>query len=73
MAGALNLHRRHEGRITYGRDSNADALGVGSVAIDVIPEVDCVDADDEPWTTDQRGPPRLETGGTTCDVGAFEV
>jgi hypothetical protein len=24
-------------------------------------------------TTDQRGEPRPETGGTMCDVGAFEV
>jgi hypothetical protein len=43
------------------------ALGVGSVAIDHIPAVDCA-AD-----KDQRGQPRPETGGTMCDVGAFEV
>jgi hypothetical protein len=43
----------------------------GSVAIDVIPAEDCVDADGEPLTTDQRGEPR--PGGTMCDVGAFEV
>jgi hypothetical protein len=49
------------------------ALGAGSVAIDVIPEADCVDADDQPLTTDQRGEPRPETGGTMCDVGAFEL
>jgi hypothetical protein len=43
------------------------ALGAGSVAIDHIPAVDCeVDVD-------QRGQPRPETGGTMCDVGAFEV
>jgi hypothetical protein len=43
------------------------ALGAGSVAIDHIPAVDCeVDKD-------QRGQPRPETGGTMCDVGAFEV
>jgi hypothetical protein len=42
-------------------------LGVGSVAIDHIPAVDCeVDKD-------QRGQPRPETGGTMCDVGSFEV
>ena len=45
----------------------------GSVAIDVIPAEDCVDADGEPLTADQRGEPRPETGGTMCDVGAFEV
>jgi hypothetical protein len=49
------------------------ALGVGSVAIDQIRAVDCVDADGRPLTTDQRGEPRPETGGTMCDVGAFEV
>ena len=47
------------------------ALLPGSVAIDVIPEEDCLDADGEPLTTDQRGEPR--PGGTMCDVGAFEV
>lgn len=43
------------------------ALGGGSVAIDHIPAVDCG------VTTDQRGQPRPETGGTMCDVGSFEV
>ena len=47
------------------------ALGAGSVAIDQIPQADCVDADGEPLTTDQRGEPR--PGGTMCDVGAFEL
>ena len=46
---------------------------VVSVAIDKIPEADCVHADGSPLTTDQRGQPRPETGGTMCDVGAFEV
>jgi hypothetical protein len=49
------------------------ALGAGSVAIDVIPDADCVDAEGAPLTTDQRGEPRPETGGTMCDVGAFEL
>jgi hypothetical protein len=49
------------------------ALGVGSVAIDQIPAEACVDADGAPLTTDQRGEPRPETGGTMCDIGAFEV
>jgi hypothetical protein len=43
------------------------ALGAGSVAIDHIPALDC-EVDE-----DQRGEPRPETGGTMCDVGAFEV
>jgi hypothetical protein len=50
-------------------------FGDGSVAIDQIPAVDCVDAVGEPLTTDQRGLPR--PAGTTdpkrCDVGAVEV
>jgi hypothetical protein len=43
------------------------ALLPGSPAINRIPAAACeVD-------TDQRGEPRPETGGTMCDVGAFEV
>jgi hypothetical protein len=42
-----------------------------SVAIDVIAGVDCVDADGEPLTTDQRGVERPQ--GDSCDVGAFEL
>ena len=49
------------------------ALLSGSVAIDQIRAEDCVDAEGQPLTTDQRGEPRPETGGTMCDVGAFEV
>jgi hypothetical protein len=49
------------------------ALQPGSAAIDKIPETDCVDADGQPLTIDQRGEPRPETGGTLCDVGAFEL
>jgi hypothetical protein len=47
------------------------ALGTGSIAIDSIPEADCVGPDGEPLTTDQRGEPR--PAGAECDVGAFEV
>jgi len=46
-------------------------LGAGSVAIDKIPQADCVDADGQRLTTDQRGEPR--PAGDRCDVGAFEV
>ena len=45
------------------------ALLPGSVAIDVIPAEDCVDAERASLTTDQRGFPR----DSMCDVGAFEV
>ena len=54
-----------------GGPTETHPLGAGSVAIDVIPEAECLDADGEPLTTDQRGEPR--PGGTMCDVGAFEV
>jgi Right handed beta helix region len=47
------------------------ALLPGSVAIDQIPEAECLDADGEPLTTDQRGAPRPV--GTMCDVGALEL
>jgi hypothetical protein len=56
-----------------GGSTMTHALGAGSVGIDKIPEADCVDADGQPLTTDQRGEPRPETGGTMCDVGAFEA
>ena len=56
-----------------GGPTDTHALLPGSVAIDRIPAEDCVDADGAPLTTDQRGEPRPETGGTMCDVGAFEV
>jgi len=52
-----------------GGPTETHALRDGSVAIDQIPAVDCVDADGEPLTTDQRGEPR----DSMCDVGAFEV
>jgi predicted outer membrane repeat protein len=56
-----------------GGPTETQVLGVDSIAIDSIPAEDCVDFDGEPLTTDQRGEPRPETGGTMCDIGAFEV
>ena len=47
-----------------------------SVAIDAVPEADCLDAEGLPLTTDQRGEPRpvaLLGPEPRCDVGAFEV
>jgi hypothetical protein len=54
-----------------------------SVAIDVIPGDDCVDAEGELLAADQRGEPRFvfvgppfgsgEPVGDGCDVGSFEV
>ncbi len=54
-----------------GGPTETHALLPRSVAIDQIPEADCVDADGEPLTTDQRGESR--PAGDGCDVGAFEV
>jgi predicted outer membrane repeat protein len=56
-----------------GGPTSTMALLPGSVAIDRVPEAMCVDAEGLPLTTDQRGKPRPETGGDSCDVGAFEV
>ena len=53
-----------------GGPTQTHALGEGSVAIDVIPADECLDADGAPLTTDQRGEPRPAADG--CDVGAFE-
>jgi len=55
-----------------GGPTETHALLPGSPAINQIPQADCIDADGAPLATDQRGEPRPDTGGTTCDVGAFE-
>jgi predicted outer membrane repeat protein len=49
------------------------ALAPSSVAVDRIPEADCVDAAGMPLPTDQRGEPRPAGAGAACDVGAFEL
>ena len=56
-----------------GGPTETHALGPGSIAIDVIPETECLDQAGKRLTTDQRGEPRPETNGTMCDVGAFEL
>jgi hypothetical protein len=58
---------------TETHEPGGGAFGDDSFAIDKIPAAACLDADSNPLTTDQRGQPRPETGGTMCDVGAFEV
>jgi len=50
-----------------GGPTETHALLSGSDAINQIPEAACE------LEEDQRGEPRPEAGGTTCDVGAFEV
>jgi len=54
-----------------GGPTETQALLPGSVAIDQIPAADCLDADGEPLTTDQRGVERPQ--GDTCDVGSVEM
>jgi hypothetical protein len=54
-----------------GGPTETHALGAGSVAVDEIPTSDCLDAEGNPLTVDQRGEPR--PSGTMCDVGAFEL
>jgi hypothetical protein len=55
-----------------GGPTETHALPQSSVAIDQIPEAECVDAAAEPLSTDQRGEPRPAGPSSTCDVGAFE-
>jgi hypothetical protein len=56
-----------------GGPTETHELQENSVAIDQIPEADCVDGNGEPLTVDQRGEPRPAGGGSNCDVGSFEV
>jgi hypothetical protein len=65
----LNLGRLEDN----GGPTKTIALLENSVAIDRIPEADCVDGGGEPLTTDQRGEPRPAGGSSSCDVGAFEA
>jgi hypothetical protein len=64
---ALGLGRLEDN----GGPTETHALGAGSVAVDEIPTSDCLDAEGNPLTVDQRGEPR--PSGTMCDVGAFEL
>jgi hypothetical protein len=48
-------------------------LGYGSKAIDFVPIASCVDFNDNPVTTDQRGFGRPDPGNLDfCDAGAYE-
>lgn len=53
-----------------GGPTHTQALIPGSPAIDVVPEIDCIDLTGDPVTTDQRGTARPQVAG--CDIGAFE-
>jgi len=67
--GALNLDPLADN----GGPTQTHALRAGSVAIDQIPVAACLDAEGAALTEDQRGEARPESGGSMCDVGAFEV
>jgi hypothetical protein len=54
-----------------GGQTATQALLPGSVAINVVASELCVDANDVPLLTDQRGVERPQ--GAACDVGAFEL
>ena len=56
-----------------GGPTKTHALLESSVAIDQIPEEDCVDRAGEPLRVDQRGQPRPAGVGSRCDVGAYEA
>lgn len=56
-----------------GGPTKTHALLENSVAIDRIPQDNCVDGAGEPLREDQRGEPRPAGAGSTCDVGAFEA
>jgi predicted outer membrane repeat protein len=56
-----------------GGPTETHALLDGSIAIDQIPESDCIDGAGEALRNDQRGEPRPGGSGSACDVGAFEA
>jgi len=56
-----------------GGPTETHALRGGSIAIDQIPALDCVDRAGDPLSVDQRGEPRPAGASSRCDVGAFEV
>lgn len=56
-----------------GGPTRTHALFLSSVALDQIPELECLDFADEPLSTDQRGEPRPAGPRSACDVGAFEL
>lgn len=57
--------------LNYGGPTMTHALEPDSIALDLIPDEDCVDQNELPLEIDQRGAPR--PAGLACDVGAFEL
>ena len=68
-AGALGIEALDDN----GGPTQTHALQQSSVAVDAIPEPDCVDLDGEPMIADQRGSARPAGASSACDVGAFEL
>ncbi|MFZ1863404.1 MAG: choice-of-anchor Q domain-containing protein [Polyangiales bacterium] len=54
-----------------GGPTETHAVLAGSVAIDRIPEADCLDSVGQPLTTDQRG--AMRPAGAGCEIGSFEI
>ena len=57
----------------YGGPTKTHSLLGNSVALDRIPQDNCVDRAGEPLSADQRGEPRPAGVSSNCDIGAFEV
>ena len=55
----------------YGGPTRTMAPLAGSPVLDVVPNAEC-GAGQDGITTDQRGFPRPEAGGTLCDAGSVE-
>jgi CSLREA domain-containing protein len=76
--GGTDLESQTPGQIALGSlaanggPTMTHALGATSVARDLIPQANCVEADLDLLAADQRGVPRPDSGGTTCDAGAYE-
>ena len=56
-----------------GGPTPTEALQTGSPAIDGVPLAACTDFAGNPVSTDQRGVPRPQPVGGSCDIGAYEV
>jgi hypothetical protein len=56
-----------------GGPTETHALRANSIALDAIPELDCIDLEGQPLMVDQRGFPRPAGASSACDAGAFEL
>lgn len=78
FSGSNDLHTDPKldpaGLQNNGGPTQTIALLSESPAIDYVPSSSCIDAQDHPLTTDQRGFPRPDTdvSENSCDIGAYE-